>query len=135
MEKMEALQHDTERQIMQILWHFRMTEPNMAVRIREKDIEALNQCLEFNKQEATIKVIASPNGDMTVVMVDKQGNAITPIENNQEDFDKAQYEKTKARAKETIRAMANRVKNAALSGEFSASDVGDLADAAELLAR
>lgn len=134
MTKIDQLEHDKDGLIKQILWHYRHTEPNLCVRITEQDVEALAQCLEYNKQQAEIKVTRSGPA-LFVVMVDQQSNAITPVENNVEDFDKGELARRKRMAKEGIEQLAGRVKNAAAMGEFSMSEINDLADAALLLAK
>ena len=133
MTKLDQLEHDKDGLIKQMLWHYRHTEPNLCVRITEQDVEAMEQCLDYNKQQAQIKVTRSGPA-LFVVMVDQQSNAIVPVENNIEDFDKGELARRKRTAKESIDEMATRVKNAAAIGEFSMSDVCDLADAALLLA-
>lgn len=130
----DQLEHDKDRIIQQLLWHYRHHEPNLCVRITEQDIAALDQCLEYNKQKAGLKYTRSGPA-LFVVMVDQQSNAIVPVENNVDDFEKGELTRRKRAVREGIEQLAGRVKNAAAMGEFSMSEVTDLADAALLLAK
>jgi hypothetical protein len=111
--------------IAQILWHHRFEHPSLSVTVKDRDIAALNQCLEFNKQTATV-TIQQRDGFAIIVLTDEKGNAITPVENNQEDYDKARAAKTMARMREEGPGLARAVANRAMAGEFSASEVNDL---------
>ena len=130
----ERMQHDQTRLIKQILWHYRHIDPNLAVTITDKDIEALDQCLEHNKQVSQITLVTRPN-HLVVVMTDTQGNAVAPVENNIDDFEKGEQARRRKRVLETIGELANRVRNQAAAGDFSSSEVIELADAALLLAK
>lgn len=132
--KLDELQDNKDRIIMQALWHYRMAEPNLCIRITEKDIEAFDQCMAYNKQEPSIKTVLN-GGGLFVVLVDHDGNAIVPVENNQEDHDASMHERKKRAAVEWIRQNAERIRNIAMSGDFSTSEVVELAEAALLIAK
>ena len=137
MEETTATEHeimDEDRAIMQILWANRHNEPNLCVHVTPKDVEALDQCLEYNKQAPVVKMIKTPTG-WTIVLVDQDGNAVTPIENNEDDLVLAQQARKRQSVKDGIGSLANRIKNAAAIGEFSSSEIEELADAALLLAK
>ena len=125
---------DTDRAIKQILWAYRHTEPNLCVHVTPKDVEALDQCLNYLEAEAKVRMVKTPGG-WTIVMTDKDGNAIVPVENNEADLDKSIAANRRRAVQESVGALASRVKNAALTGEFSSSEVAELADAALLLAK
>lgn len=131
----ENLEQDQTRQIMQILWAGRMINPEMSVEVREKDVQALDDCMNYLKQEGTIGVTKNQHGNMVIALVDKDGNSIRPIENNEEDFDRAALAQQVARAKEAMPGVAERVRNSASVGDFSASEIMELVDMALVLAK
>lgn len=133
---LDQLEHDKDGIIMQILWHYRHTDPNMCVRITEQDVVAMEQCMEHNKQVPVVRITRTGTAPfLFVAMTDEQSNAIVPVENNLEDYEKGEQARRRLAVKESIGQLAARVKNAAAIGEFSSSEVSELADAALLLAK
>lgn len=146
--------------IAMLFWKARMQNPEMTVTVNESDIKGLADCAEF--LEVTPKVMvyrapgtpavpevpatrnsparparpAGPPRDFVVVqLVDQDGNVFKPIENNERDFDKSQVAERLRRIREQAPGMAGMVRGMMQSGTFSNSELGDLCEAFEFLAK
>ena len=152
----DLLAEGDKREIIALmLWKSRHSNPDMTITIDAKDVAGLADCLAYLKLSKDVRIWrppeipatppipamgrrpaipgrpAIPARDVVIVqMVDEEGNAIIPVENNEQDFDAAAKAKTLARLRETVPDLANSVRNAAARGEFSGSMICDLAVAA-----
>jgi hypothetical protein len=63
------------------------------------------------------------------------GNAIRPIENNQEDYDRQQQSVAVRKARDQAPMMADNILRAVRTGEWSLSEMQDAANALLVLAR
>lgn len=116
-----------ETALKQVLWHYRHINPDMSVKVMEKDEQALAECSAYLKAEAKVTIVQRP-GCFIVALTDASGNAIVPVENNQADYDLGEKARNRKRIAEEGEMLANRCKNMAAQGEFSSSAVTELAD-------
>ncbi len=153
-------QGDPLQVIAVMLWKNRMREPDMYVKIDEHDLKGFQDCVGYLKVKPTVK-IARPQGVpaqaaipatanrravpareaipprpyVLVTLVDEKGDAIRPVENNEEDFDAAKASAEVRRARDQAPDIAQRIVNQARSGEYSLSDIQDAANALLILSR
>lgn len=150
---------DPKHVIALMLWKNRMREPSMYVQITEEDIKGLGDCCTYLEvvpqvmierpagQEAQPAIAPSgrnrgvparpampPKPFVIVTLVDKDGNLITPVENNERDYDLAQDAAKVRKARDQAPDLAARILQQARTGEFSLSDIQDTAEALTLLA-
>ncbi len=130
----------------------------MSITITAKDIGAFWDSMNYLKVEPRV-IVSRPQGmpeqpaqpatatrsaipgrpaegprDFVVIrLADQDGNPVVAVENNEADYERQQMANKRKRAAEQIATMATGVRNAAAVGEFSQSDVMDLAEAALLL--
>lgn len=157
----ELVSSDKTLSMALMLWKNRRVEPDMYVKIEEKDIRAFNDCCDFLKVKPTVKLyrpegmpaqdaISASGGRRAVpareaipakpyviiALVDKQnGHAIKAVENNEEDYDISQASGEIRKARDQAPMLANRLLDQARTGEFSLSDMQDACDALLILAR
>lgn len=153
-------QADPKRVIAMMLWQRRHQNPDMYVRIDERDIEGFDACMRYQKLQADVMIKrpagipgqeaipathrrravpareATPPKPYVIVALVEKGteNAIRPIEDNQDDYDTAQRAAQIRAARDKAPALAALILRQAQSGESSLSDIRDAADALVLLA-
>lgn len=143
-----------------LLWKGRMQNPELTVTVTQRDIEGLEACAGYLKISPKAVVYrapgtpaveavpamrghparparpAGPPRDFVVVqLVDQNGDVFKPIENNEGDFDRSQTQDKVRRIREQAPQMAGMVRGMMQSGTFSNSELGDLCDAFEFLAK
>lgn len=155
---------DLTHVIALMLWKNRLKEPDMFMKIEEKDIQGLKDCAGFLKVTPEVKVYrpeglpaqeaipatrnrravpgraATPPKPYVIVTLlgrDKKGitGPLKPVENNEADYDNAQAVTELRRARDKAPELAQRLIQQANSGEYSLSDMQDAADALMTLAR
>lgn len=157
----QLAQGDPLEVIALMLWKARHREPDMYVRIDANDIRAFQDCCRYLKVDYQVQIVrpaaipASPalpaHGNRravparpeiparpyVMVKLVERGteHVIRPVENNQADFDTAADAATVRKARDQASDLAQRLVNQAASGEYSASDMTDAANALLLLAR
>ena len=133
----------TPEQIMQgILWHYRHTQPSLSVTIKEAEEAAFKEACAFQNIDPVITIAERPaiNKDgitkpayFVVAITDKDGNAITPMENNEKDFLLAEKARNKERLAAGAKDLASKVRNNANTGDFSSSAIIELCDTVQAL--
>lgn len=143
-----------------LLWKQRMQNPELTVTVNEADLQGLEACAEYLKitpkavvyrapgrpaveavpatrgQPARPAIPAGPPRDFVVVqLVDQNGDVFRPIENNEGDFGRSQTQDRIRRIREQAPGMAGMVRGMMQSGTFSNSELGDLCEAFEFLAK
>jgi hypothetical protein len=151
---------DPKRVIALMLWVARMRQPDLYVQINEHDIKGFDDCVNYLKVVPQVKIyrpegmpaqpaipaqgnrraIAArpaipPKPYVIVALVDQKGDAIVPVENNQEDFDAQAAAKSIIRWREKAPDLAQQLLNQARSGEYSLAVMQECADALVALAR
>lgn len=151
---------DPSRAIALMLWKARHREPNLYVQIDEHDIRGFDDCITYLKVKPVVRIFrpeglpaqpavpaqgnrrpvparaATPAKPYVLIsLVDEQGNAIRPVENNEGDFETAQDAATVRKARDQAVDLAQRIVQQARTGEYSLSDMTDAANALVTLAR
>lgn len=162
LDPLDALAAGDPREVIALmLWKGRHRQPDLFAQITAADIAAFKECCDYQEVKPTV-VIERPPGRpaqeaipashgrpatpprpadppkpfVMVTLCDGQsGNAIRPIENNQEDFDQAKQTVAVRKARDQAPAMADNILRAVRSGEWSLSEMQDAANALMILAR
>lgn len=149
-----------QRVIALLLWQDRMRNPDMFRQLTEHDIKGLDDCTRYLKVKPVVRVhrpegvpaqpaipasgnrravparpAIPPRSYVMVCLVDERGDAIKPIENNEQDFDAATAAQQVQRARTSAPELAQRIVAQARTGEVSLSDMTDAANALLILAR
>lgn len=152
---------DPKRVIALMLWKARHREPDMYVKIDEKDIQGFEECVTYQKLKPDVMIkrppglpaqaaipatgnrrpvparAATPPKPYVIVTLVEDGteNVIRPVENNQQDYDTAQDMAQVRKARDQAPTMAQRLLEQGRTGEFSLSDITDAANALLILSR
>lgn len=144
-----------------MLWQRRFEQPDLYAQITEKDIVGFQDCVRYMKVTPEVQILrpagieaqpaipatknrravparpaTDPKPYVIVRLVEKgTENAIRPVENNQEDYDKMAASAQVKQARDSAPGLAQRLIQQANSGEYSLSDMQDAANALMILAR
>jgi hypothetical protein len=143
---------DPKKVIALMLWKARHQQPSLYAQINEDDLETFGACVRYLKTEPEIS-ITRPQGVPAQAAIPAQGNrravparaaipvdkktgdAVRPVENNQDDFDRAAETQQVLKARQDAPLLAQRILHQAATGEYSLSDLQDAAQALNTLAR
>lgn len=154
-------QGDPKRVIALMLWKARLREPDMYVKIDERDLKGFEDCVAYLKVKPDVMVkhppglpaqaaipamgnrravparAATPPKPFVIVTLVEEGteNVIRPMENNEEDYDASQDAAQVRKARDQAPGMADRLMQQGRTGDFSLSDITDAANALLTLAR
>lgn len=131
-----------------MLWKNRHANPNLAVVIDENDVAGLKACLKYLKVEPQVTILHRKNS-VIVAMIEAgsinpdeksptynpTGNAITPIENNEADYNKALAGKEMKRIREQAPMLAAQLRNDMAQHVLSDSTINEAADALVALSK
>lgn len=142
-----------------LLWKARMTNPDMAVQITEKDIAGFRDCCTYLKVEHQVKIhrpqgrqatpampatatrsaipaypAEPPRPYVVVQLLDKAGDGIRPVENNEQDFDRAQRADKRRKAKDEASRLVSQVRADLNAGTMSTDTIMGACNALLLLA-
>lgn len=130
-----------------MLWKNRHRNPGLSVTVTQKDIDGLKQCLDYQKLEAEVNILRRPDS-VVIALVERDtqltdkdgtvtslGNAISPIENNEADFEKAAKEKRLQGIREMAPQLAARLLSEDLAGICSRDTVTQCAEALQVLSK
>lgn len=161
LDPLDALaQGDPLKVIALMLWKARRRQPDLYVQIDEQDIQGFEDCVAYLKVKWKVNIerpaglpaqpalaggpgrrpvparaASGPKPFVIVTLVDaRTGDAIRPVENNQDDFDVSQQASRVRKAQDQARQLAQRLLEQGRTGEFSLSDLQDAADALLILA-
>lgn len=161
LDKLDALAAgDPKNVIALMLWKARHRQPDLYVQIDEKDITGFDDCVNYLKVVPEVRITrpqglapqeaqpathtrravqarpgTNPKPFVVVTLVDKDGNAIRPVENNEADYDIAQDAAAVRKARDQAPQLAAQLIAQAKTGEFSLSDMQDAANALLILSR
>jgi len=147
-----------ERVLELVFWKLRHKNPDMAVLIDKKDIEAFEQSMAYQeikpgilverpagrpghpaipaagKRRAVPEVQAEAPRPFVLVALVEAGtkNTVKPVENNEEDFQRGDLCRKLAAARGKTQNLAQMLRNAAANPDLATS--GTLEEAAEILA-
>jgi hypothetical protein len=145
---------DPKQIIALMLWKNRHNNPEMVIQINEADIKGLTDCTTYQGIEPDVRIFrrgALPPHDaipgtpgragvnafpgmpaadfVTVAMVAKgTEDTFRAVENNEQDLAIGEKLRNRARLLANALPIANRVRNSAAAGDFSSSDIVELAD-------
>lgn len=142
-----------------ILWKNRHNNPELSVQITAKDIEGFQACCEYLEVEPEVRIIrpagrpaqeamvkngqviaparpADPPKPFVVAQIVAKGtdNAIRPVENNLEDYDRQQQMAAVRKARDQASMHAANILTAVKTGEWSLSDMQEAANALTIMA-
>jgi hypothetical protein len=151
---------DPQRVMALMLWKARRHNPDLYVQIDEHDIQGFEDCVKYLKVKPEVRIMRPgglpsqppipatgnrravpgreaipPKPYVMIVLVDEKGDAIKPVENNEEDFDQAKSAAEVRKARDQAPALAQLLTQQARTGEYSLSDITDAANALLTLAR
>lgn len=160
MDPLDAAAADPLRALALILWQDRMRNPDLYRQITENDIQGLDDCTRYlkvkprvvierpqglpaqeaipaqgNRRAVPARAATPPKPFVIVKLVDEKGDAIRPVENNQEDYDAAQAAGQVAKARSDASMLANQLINQARTGEYSLAIMQEAANALLILSR
>ncbi len=161
LDPLEALATADPREVIALmLWKNRLRNPDMAVQIDEADIGGFQDCVRYLKVKPQVKIFrpeglpaqvavpaspgrravparaaTPPKPYVMVVLTDEQGNAIRPVENNEEDYAAAQEQTRIQRYREQAQSLAGQLMNQAKTGEYSLAVMQECAEALVALSR
>ena len=142
-----------EAAIAMLLWKNRHANPQMSVQVEEKDCDGLKQCLDFLEiTKPQIRILRPPGTPATpgrealgnrravmphpgtppknyvvIQMVDQDGNAFVPIENNEEDAKLRDATRAKQRMKDRAPLIAEQLLNELATGGFTDGTIREAA--------
>lgn len=130
-----------------LLWKDRHRNPSMTVTISERDVTGLKACTDYQEVEPAVEIWRKPTG-VIVGLVQKGtmrkdeagaitslGDAITPIENNQADKDKADHERSLNEIRASAPDIAKRLLAEDAAGIATRSTIEEAAQALRVLAK
>ncbi len=130
-----------------LLWKDRFRNPSMSISITEADVTGLKQCTEYLEVEPSVEIWRRPSGVIVglvqkgTMIKDKAGtitslgDAITPIENNQADKDKADQARRLNEIRATAPALAARLLSEDAAGIATRSTIEEAAQALRVLSQ
>ena len=148
-----------------MLWRARMANPDMYVKVEERDLKAFEDCVTYLKVKPTVIIhrepaqpaqpavpaagnrravpgreAIPPKPYAVIALVEERDgkptmNMIKPVENNQEDYDRSLDSAALRRARDQAPDLASRLMSASRTGDYSSSDLQAAAEALSLLAR
>lgn len=148
------------RALMMLFWKDRLRNPNFTVEVTPEDLKGFRECMAYLEVEPKIMIYrpqglpavepqpargnrravpgrsAQPPRNFVVIqMVDADGNAITPIENNQADFDRAQEALGLRAARDAAARLAAQLLADLQANVTSSATITEAAQALKLLAK
>lgn len=157
---LDALTTDTLRVIALMLWKERFRNPELAVKISDKDLKGMDDCLGYLRLKLDVRIergagipahpgnpakgipareAGEPQPYVVVSLLGKDENDISgpvrPVENNEEDHKQSQIARQVAQARDQAQYLGQRLINAARSGDYSSSELAEAGQALMLLAK
>ena len=130
-----------------LLWRDRFRNPSLSVTLTERDLQGLKECTDYLKVVPAVEIWRRPNGvivglvqkgtqihDKTTGEMTSLGDAITPVENNQADKDKADNARRIQAIRDAAPALAARLISEDSQGIATRSTITEAAEALRLLA-
>lgn len=120
--------------LMLVLWKFRHANPEMAVTINDDDVKSYHDCINY--LDVSARMLAEPHQTYVAIrMADKDGNSITPIENNERDKDRADEERRRNAIKQSAGLLVATARAEDANGILSRDTINQLCDAITVLAK
>jgi hypothetical protein len=153
-------EQDPARAIMMLFWKARHQNPQFSIDITDKDLVAFDQCMEYLEVEPQIRVFrpqgmpphpgapatesrsaipprpaGPPKPYVVIQMVDKNGDAIVPIENNEEDLQRSQAAQRIRNVAKGASQLADQLMADLRANVTSSSTITEAANALKMLAQ
>lgn len=162
LDRFEAVcnEEDPARAIMLMFWKNRHQETPFTMDITLKDLQGFEECIKYLDVVPQIKVFrpqgkpahpgsaatdtrsaippspaGKPKSYVVVQMVDQEGNAFVPIENNEDDLARGQEAKRIHRIRESAPQLAAQLMADLQSNTTSNATITEAAEALKLLSR
>lgn len=148
-----------EHVVMLMLWKQRFANPEMSMHIALSDIRGLGDCVAYlgvepqlavyrpqgrpaqeaipaaqGKRAIPARPAEPPRPFVYVGLVDKQGNQLKPIENNEEDAERRDRAEDIRRAKEAALRLSGLLLGMCQQGTYSTAEITEAARALQTLA-
>lgn len=117
-----------------LIWKLRHQYPELAISITDHDITGLKACADYLEVTPEIRVEARPNYVM-VRVTDAEGDAITVVENNEDDLQRGESAKQYQRLKASAPRIVAEARAEHAAGVISDDTIGRLCTAILTLAR
>ena len=152
-------QAGSDKAIMLLLWKQRHHNPSLSTEITSADLKGFEECINYLEVEPRIQIVrpqgipeqdaipatktrsgiparhAKPPKDYVVIqMVDKDGNAIVPVENNEDDFEQGRQAQHLKRIRDTAPQLAAQLLQDLQQNTTSSSTIQQTAEALKALA-
>lgn len=143
-----------------LLWKDRHRNPEMAVQVTPADLKGFAECVEYLKVTPEVRIhrpqgrpaqagiperagrpaIAArpaepPRPFVMIQLVDKDGSAIKPVENNEDDYQKGLLAERRRKARDQADMLATTLKGELASGDFNKSTIDGVCEALLVLAK
>ena len=162
LDRFEAMcnEEDPTKAMMLMFWKARHQNDAFTLNVTPDDIKGFEDCIKYLEVQPQIRVFrpqgmpahpgapatesrsaipprpaGKPKDYVVIQMVDQNGDAFVPIENNEEDLKRGQDAKRIARIKETAPQLAAQLIADLQANQTSSSTVMEAAEALKLLAR
>lgn len=149
---------DPLRVLSLVLWKIRHEQEEMTVLVREEDIRAFDQCMEYQRASPQVLIHRPPGTPATpgqaavgnrravparpaeparpfvIVSLVEKGtrNAIKPIENNEADYQIGELRRQVQVVKRNLPDYAAALRRTAATGDFSVGTLEEIARALDL---
>ena len=153
-------ERNPKQAIMLMFWKARHQNPEFSLNITEADLKGFTDCVNYLGVEPEVRIhrpqglpaqapvpahgnrravpgreAKPPKPFVVVQMVDAEGNAIVPIENNEKDQDDGLQAKALARTRENAPRLAAQLMNDVRSGNLSNDTITEAANSLIALAK
>jgi len=151
---------DPFKAVALLLWKGRFRNPEMAVQITPADIKGFQDCMDYLKVTPEVHVhrpqgrpaqvgvperqgrpavparpAEPPRPYVMIQLVDKDGNAIKPCENNEDDYQRGLLAERKRKARDQAEGLATSLRGELASGDFNKSTIDAICEALLVLAK
>ena len=138
----------------------RHQDPSFTLEVTEADIKGFDECIAYLGVEPRVNIVRPrglpaqdaipatakrsaippraakpPHNYVVIQMVDMDGNAITPVENNEEDYAEAQEARRLQRIRDTAPTLAAQLLQDLAANTTSSSTIQEAAAALKALAK
>ena len=146
--------------IAMLLWKNRHKNPDMTILVTAQDITGFRDCVNYLKVQPEVRIhrpagrpasagmaakagrpaiapreAEPPKPFVVVQLVDAEGNAIKPVENNEADFQRNAVEERRRKVRQNAEATVARAHQELATGDITKGTMDELCDGLLLLAK
>ena len=143
-----------------LLWKDRHRNPEMAVQVTPADLKGFAECVQYLKVTPEVRIhrpegrpaqaavperagrsaiparpAEPPRPYVMIQLVDKDGSAIKPVENNEDDYQRGIQADKRRQAREQADSLVTALRGELASGDFNKSTIDGVCDALLVLAK